>query len=199
MSLRRALSWHRRKIGALAAAVAVVAVVTAVSPTPPPTTDVVAAATTLPPGHQLSAADLHVVAVPVGLVPDEAITDPDQAVGRTLTGALTRGQFLTAPDLVRPKSRPDGLVTTPVRLADAEVVALLQVGDEIDVLAADPRTGTSTVIAQGARISAIPASESGGMLGGGSASQLVLVEVSPEVAAALAAAAVNGPLSVVWH
>lgn len=199
MSLRRALSWHRRKIGALAAAVSVVAIITTVSPAPPATADVVATATALAPGHQLTAADLRVVAVPLGLVPDEAITDPDEAVGRTVTGALTRGQLLTAPALVRPSLRPDGLVTSPVRLADAQVVALLQVGDQIDVLAADPRTGASTVVAKDARISAIPAADPGGMLGGDSSSQLVLVEVTAEVAAALAAAAVNGPLSVVWH
>lgn len=201
VSLRRAVSWHRRKLGVLAAVIAVVATVTALSPAPPPTTDVVVAAVPLSPGHRLSAGDLTVAAVPDALVPEAAVTDPAQVVGRTLTGALTRGQMLTEPAVVRPGPEPrgDGLVTTPLRLSDPEVVDLLRVGDEIDVLAADPRSGTSTVVAERARIAAIPEVVSSGPLSGGSGTQLVLVEVSPKVAAALAAAAVNGPLSVVWH
>lgn len=204
-ALRRAVSWHRRPLAAVAAAIAVLAVISAVSPATPTTVPVVVAAAALPAGTALTPADLRVVAVPTALVPDQAVTDIAAVDGRVLTAAKTAGEILTAMAVVAPRAGDgSGLVTTPIRLADTDVVALLAVGDVVDVVAADPRTGASAVVAENARIVAIPqrAPTGSGPLGttaGTSEGQLVLVEVEPTVATALATALANGRLTVVWR
>lgn len=203
-ALRRAVSWHRRTLAAIAAAVAMLAVVSALSPPPAPSVRVVVTAAALPAGTQLSPADLALLAVPPDLVPEQAVTDIAVLDGRVLAAARTAGEILTSAAVVAPRRSSDGTgpVTTPVRLADPDVVALLAVGDVVDVVAADPRTGSSAVVAENARIVAIPRRPpAGGPLGApaGQSGELVLVEVEPDTATDLATAAANGRLSVVWR
>lgn len=71
-----------------------------------------------------------------------------------------------------------GMVIAPVRLSDAELVSLLQPGERVDLIGVD-ETGTTTVIAEGARLVSVPApTGSGGGLGPSTAdSSLILVEV----------------------
>lgn len=204
-SLRRALSWHRRKLGVLAAVVAVVATVAAASPPDPPATSVAVATASLPGGHAVTTDDLRMVRMPTRFVPEQAVTDPAALVGRSLVAPVTRGQVLTTVSVVRPRpdGAEDGLVTTPLRLADPDVVGLLAVGDVVDVIAADPRTGSSAVVAEQVRIVAIPrTADGGGPLGAraaaGEEGRLVLVAVGPEVATELASAAVSRRLTVAW-
>ena len=66
----------------------------------------------------------------------------------------------------------------------------------VDVLAAQTETGKTRVIASAVRVvtGAIAASDGSAESGG-----LVLVEVSPDTAAALAGAAAVSVLSVVWR
>lgn len=184
---------------------AVLATVAAASPPDPPTTRVAVADASLPGGHAVTADDLRMVRVPTRFVPEQAITDPATVVGRSLVAPVTRGQVLTAVSVVRPRpdAADDGLVTTPLRLADPDVVGLLAVGDVVDVIAADPRTGNSAVVAEQVRIVAIPrTADGGGPLGtqaaGGEEGRLVLVAVTPEVATELASAAVSRRLTVAW-
>lgn len=182
---------------------AVLATVAAASPPSPPATEVAVATAALPGGHTLAAGDLRMLPVPDRFVPDDAITDPAEVVGRSLVGPVTRGQALTSVSVVRPRADTDrdGLVTTPLRLADADVVGLLAVGDVVDVIAADPRTGSSKVVAEQVRIVAIPrtAGDSGPLgTSGSDDGRLVLVEVTPTVATRLASAAVSTQLTVAW-
>ncbi|MFW6597396.1 SAF domain-containing protein [Propionibacteriaceae bacterium Y2011] len=202
-ALRRAVSWHRRKLAVLAAVVTVVATITVVNPAPPPSTEVVVTTTALPGGRTLTADDLRLVAMPVGLVPEQVVTDPATVVGRVLTAPLPAGQVITELSVVSPRMTgpEDGLVVAPLRLADADVVAMLAVGDFVDVLAADPQVGSSEVVAERARVAAITAGAEAGPLGTGGtdAGRLVLVEVTPQVARGLAAASVNARLTIVWR
>jgi len=204
-ALRRAVSWHRRILAAIAAAIAVLATITALSPAAPTTVRVVVAAVALPAGTELTETNLALAAVPAEMVPDHAVRDVNELTGRVLAGARTAGEIMTTAAVVapRPAGQDSGLVTTPIRLGDADVVALLAVGDVVDVVAADPRTGNSAIVAESARIVAIPrGGTNSGPLGTtttGQDGQLVLVEVEPETATALATAAANGRLSVVWR
>lgn len=184
--------------------VAVLATIGAASSPAPPTTQVVVATNALAGGHTLASEDLRLVAVPDQYLPAEAVTDRGALVGRALVAPVTQGQVLTTVSVVRPRSgaEADGLVTTPLRLADTDVVGLLAVGDVVDVIAADPRTGASRVIAEQVRIVAIPQTPGGsGPLGTGTGDQsrLVLVAVPAKVATSLASAAVSMRLTVAWN
>ena len=50
-----------------------------------------------------------------------------------------------------------GRVVLPVRIADPDAVALLRVGDTVDLVAADPRRGTASYVAAGVPELALPA------------------------------------------
>src|SRR5699024_5660370 len=126
-------------------------------------TSVAVANSDLAGGRALTASDLRMVAMPDRYLPDDVVTDPDLLIGRSLVAPVPRGQVLTTLSVIRPRSGEDhdGLVTTPLRLADDDVVGLLAVGDVVDVIAADPRSGSSVVVAEGVRIVAIPQTTGG--------------------------------------
>ena len=129
-------------------------------------------------------------------MPDGAWTDPAEVVGQTLAGPVPAGQVLTAAALLRHRASAGGSVVAPLPLADDRVSALLEAGDQVDVLAADSQTGKTRVVATAVRVvtGAIPAANDAPGTGG-----LVLVEVSPSTATSLAAAASTSVLSVVWR
>ena len=80
------------------------------------------------------------------------------AVGRTLAAPLRRGEPVTDVRLVGPEltDGTPGLTAVPVRLPDAAMVALLEVGDLIDLIATDPQGSGATVVAAGVPVLAIP-------------------------------------------
>ena len=100
-------------------------------------------------------------------------------------------------------SSDDNTVSVPVRIADAEAVALLRPGDVVDVLGAAPSIdgsgGTSArLLASAVRVLTVPRTDSGsglGELGGDGA--LVLVTTTATTATRLAGAAVTDRLSLV--
>ncbi len=89
-------------------------------------------------------------------------------------------------------SLASGAVIAPVRLADADVTALLSDGDLVDVVGADEQTGRATVVASRVRVVAVPpaARDPASSAGGG----LILVEVERSIATALAQASVASQL-----
>ena len=88
---------------------------------------------------RLDARDLATVGFAAGTAPEALADDP---VGRVLAAPLRAGEPVTDVRLVGPADRgPTRLVAVPVRLPDPGMVALLRVGDRIDLLATDPRGG----------------------------------------------------------
>ena len=84
----------------------------------------------------------------------------------------------------------------PVRLADADVVALLRPGDVVDVLASDPQTDRARTVARGLRVVTVPAAqEESGSAGPGA---LVLLDATASDTEPLAQAAASGSLTVIW-
>ena len=113
-------------------------------------------------------------------------------LGRVLAAPVRAGEPITDVRVVGPglvRGQGPGSVAAPVRIADAGAVALVRVGDRVDVLAPDPtgRLAPSAPVTA-ATVVAVPrpgASESGA---------LVVLSVSPAEARALARQAVLGPL-----
>ncbi|MFA6575455.1 MAG: pilus assembly protein CpaB, partial [Nocardioides sp.] len=131
-------------------------------------------------------------------VPDDLAAD---AVGRTLAAPLRRGEPVTAVRLVGPllTDGSPGLVATPVRLPDGGMVALLEVGDRVDLLAADPRAGDAEVVAAGLPVLAIPdEAESEGVTASGLPGRLVVVGAQPDEVPRIASAAVRAFVTFTW-
>jgi pilus assembly protein CpaB len=192
--LSRTARHHRALLAGGLAAGAVATALPILAPEPAPTLLVVAATRDLQPGTPLTAGDVAAVAVPVALAPVGALTDPDEAVGRSVAGAVRRGEALTDVRLLGAGLvRRAGLVAAPVRLADPATASLLRAGDHVDVLAApaDGRPGPATTVAAGLEVLAVPPGSPGDPDGA-----LVVLAATPGVAARLAGAAVGSRLSV---
>lgn len=157
-SVRRAVLRRRRLLAALCAVGAVAAGFRATAPPPPPSETVLVAAHDLPAGAVLDGDDVRAVAVAPGAAPDGALTDRTEAAGATLASPLRAGEAVTDVRLVGPAlaAGAPGTVALPVRVSDAAQVGLLEVGDEIDLLATDPESRATETVAAGATVLAVP-------------------------------------------
>lgn len=147
---------RRRLLAALLTGVAALVGMRTVTAPPEPTVAVLVAAHDLPAGTTLTADDLTSVRFRPGSQPDGLAVDP---VGELVASPVRRGEPLTDARLLGSRlvgSHP-GMVATPVRLPDAAMVSLLRAGDLVDVLAADPQGGPTTVVASDALVLAVPA------------------------------------------
>lgn len=200
-ALSRALSWHRRKLAVVLAVAAALTGINAALPPEPATVAVVRAAARLDGGKILAASDLTTSRLPVDAVPDGALGDLAAVVGQKLAAPITKGQVLTELSVASAgRSVRRGLVVAPLRLADADVVGLLRVGDAVDVVAADGEARRAVVVARAVRVVGLPQAPEDSGIGGSistTSGALVLVEVDSHTATLLAQAAVSATLSVV--
>ncbi|RYC05775.1 SAF domain-containing protein [Nocardioides zhouii] len=193
-AVRQQLRRRRRVIAALLTACAVLAALRTVAPPPPETVDVLVAARDLPSGAVLDDDDLVRRAFPADLAPPDLA---EAAAGRVLAGPMGRGEVLTDVRLVGPSladARP-GETVMPVRLPDAGMAALLRAGDRVDLVATDPGTGETRVVASDVTVLATPTEVPDGPAGGA----LVVVAASADEATAVASAALAQFLTVAWN
>jgi Flp pilus assembly protein CpaB len=194
--VRRALLRRRRLLAALCTLVAVWAGLRATAAPSPARVPVTVAAHDLGAGTVLSRGDLTTVGFAPGTAPAGRVRDP---VGRRLAGPLRRGQPVTdtavlGPGLVR--ERPD-LVALPVRLPDTAMAELLRVGDEVDLIAADPQGGPATTVARQALVLALPPPPADAAADGLPGRVLVLGVRAAEVTT-VSSATVTHFLTVAW-
>jgi pilus assembly protein CpaB len=182
-------------MAAAAAAGCVLAVVHELAPPEPETTAVVVAARDLAPGTRLETDDLRLARVSPDTVPEGAVTAVEQLTGEQLTGPLHGGEVLTDARVLSPElvgQYGDGLVATPVRLPDADVVALLEAGDRVDVYAATGDLGEpADQVVSAARVITVPAND--GRQGEGA---VVVLALSESDTARLAQASATTLLSI---
>ena len=186
--VRRAVLARRRLLAAALAAVAVAGGVHAAAAPPPPTVTVLTAARDLPAGAVLGPDDVVEADFAPGSVPAAVA---DAAIGQTLAAAVRRGEPLTDVRLVGPAltTGDPSRTALPVRLPDAGMVALLDVGDRIDLIATDPQGGGAQVVAAGVPVLAIPAPEDAAVAGQPGA--LVVIGAEPTDVTVLADAGVR--------
>ena len=166
------------------------------------TVPVVVAAADLPAGTVLTAGDLAAAELPSGLLPSGATADVAGLTGQLLAAPVRSGEPVTDVRLVGPglwSAVPAGQVAAPVRLADLAVATLLRAGDRVDVLATGAPDAAAApaveVVAGDALVLTAPAPEGSSTdspAGGG----LLVLAVSPDTAAGLAAAAATATLTV---
>ena len=194
--LRRHVLLRRRFLAALLTGVAALAAVRAASPPPPPTVAVTVAAHDLEAGAVLAPADVRTERFPADAAPDGLAP---AVVGRVLAAPLSRGEPVTAVRLVGPAlaDAQAGQSVLPVRLSDAGVASLLRPGDAVDLLATDPATGATRVLADGVTVLAVPREETS-TAGRATPGALVVVGVAPEDSLDVISAWVSQFLTVAW-
>lgn len=187
--VRRVVLARRRLLAALLAGVAVTAAVQAATAPPQPTVGVLTAARDLPAGAVIGSDDVASVDFAEGSVPSGVVRD---AVGRILAAPVRRGEAVTDVRLVGPAltSGDPELTAVPVRLPDAGMVALLDVGDRIDLIGTDPQSSGASVVATGVPVLALPRTpvDAGGS---GQPGGLVVVGAAPTEVTRLADASVR--------
>ena len=181
----------------LAVLAAVLTGLAAAAPEGPPTVTVIRTAAPLEGGTRLGSDDLEVAQMVAADAPDDVVADPAALTGRTLAAPVPRGQVLTERAVVSARASP-GRVLAPLRLADAEVAALLRAGDVVDVLAAEPQAEQAFVAGRAVRVVTVP-EPADPTTGADSGGALVLVEVDSGTARVLARAAVSATLTVIWR
>ena len=195
-AVRHQLRRRRRLIAAALVAAAAVSALRTLAPPPADTVDVLVAARDLPSGTRLADDDLVVRAFPTDLAPPDAAT---AATGRVLAAPVGRGEVLTDVRVVGPAlalAQP-GETILPVRLPDAGMAMLLRPGDEVDLVATDPGTGTSAVVARDVTVLSTPTGGPDGPAGG-SGGALVVVGASAAEAIEISGAALSQFLTVSW-
>lgn len=167
------------------------------APPEPDTVEVLVAARDLPSGTLLEGDDLVVRAFPADLAPSGVST---AAVGRVLAAPLAGGEALTETRMVGPglALAQAGQTVLPVRLPDAGMATLLQAGDEVDLLATDPGTGSTSVVAREVTVLATPTQVPEGPTGG-SGGALLVVGTSAADAVEITSAALSQFLTVSWN
>lgn len=201
MRLRRAVLRRRRLLAAGFAAVATWAALSATSTTPQETIAVLVAARDLPAGATLAVDDLRSVGFRPDTVPSGVVAGPEAAVGRLLAAPVGVGEPITRIRLVGADlaAAQPGLRAVPVRLPDPSMVALLEVGDLIDLVAADPEGGQVTTVAAGALVLALPAPGDGGLTrAAGLPGSLVVIGLTPGDVAPVTSATLTAFVTFTW-
>ncbi len=195
-AVRRTVLARRRPLAALCVAVAAVAGLHAARPPAAPTVAVTVAARDLAPGTVLSRRDLVVRHYPADVAP--AGSDV-RAVGRTLAAPVRRGEPVTDVRIVAPSlvSAYSDRVALPVRIADADAVSLVRVGDHVDLVAADPRRGTASYVAVDVPVLALPVPAEHDATGSALTGRLLVVAAAPSDVDRIAGAAATDLLSLV--
>lgn len=182
----------------VAAVAAVITGISAARPPDPPSVDVVRAAHELPAGATLSARDVRVDKIPRTAAPESPVTDPEQVVGTVVNSPVADGQVITELALGTPRASGPGMVVAPLRLTDADMAALVRLGDRVDVIAATDSAAKARVVASRVLVVGLPATTGDGALAGGNGSgALILVEVDLPTATALNDNAAAGRISIV--
>ncbi len=192
--VRRPLVRHRRLIAATLAAGAVFCLARVVAPAQPEVSAVVVAARDLTGGTVVRADDVRTVQMPPDVVPAGAFSAEAAALGASVAAPMRAGEPLTDRRVLGAAlidGYPAGTVASPVRIEDADVVALLRPGDRIDLYAPTGDSGLAARIVTDAVVMMLPRADETSRGGA-----LVVLAVSQAEAAEIAEASASSMLSV---
>lgn len=195
LSVLRAFRWHRRWFAAIFAAIAVAAGANTLTAHSSGSVPVVVLTRSLPGGSVLAGGDLSVAWLPPAAAPEGAFSATSELIGKELLGAATARTPVTGADLLTHNAAvAAGKVALPVKFGETTDTRLLAVGSHIDVLGSAGSGQAFATVAGDIRVVAMPDAAAGGAFTS-AAPQLVMVEVDPSQAAAIATAAAAGSLS----
>lgn len=184
---------HRRLLAATFTGLAVLATLSAVRSSPDGV-GVLVASHDLPSGRVLDADDVRLARLPPDARPAHALIHEEDAVGRRIAGPMRSGEAMTdfrvlAPDTLT--GYGDDAVLTAVRVADAEGLTGVHVGDRVDVVAVDPAgESKARVVARSVEVVTVPPPAEGDRVAP------IGIVTTEKVALALASAALESRFSL---
>ncbi|SDD30930.1 Flp pilus assembly protein CpaB [Actinokineospora iranica] len=190
-ALPRALTLRR----AIALTLALLAGLLAIRPAPADdAVPLLVAAHPLAPGAVIAATDVRIIRAPPDVRPASALTDPADAAGRVLAGAIDAGEPITRVRLVGAENTASTLgpdaAAVPVRLADPAVAGLLRPGSRVDVVTANPDDGRAMVLARDAAVVTVRPEEDDRR------GSLVLIALMRDSATQVASVSLGQPVTV---
>lgn len=197
--VRRRILLHRRGLAATFAGLAIYAVVASTQQPPPATTPAWTAARDLPAGIRLTGSDLIRRDFLPDSLPAGAVSSVDEISGRILASPAGQGEVITPARLVGTElaAAYPGKQIVPVRLGDEAVADLLQVGDHITILAADPNEDDSALtLTDDAVVAGLPKAQASNSFE--STGRLVLAAVPRYQADRVATAGATHYLIALW-
>jgi pilus assembly protein CpaB len=185
------IRWHRRGVATVLTGVVVFAALSAV--TAKDSSDlvtVVVASRLVAAGTTVGDSDVRLARMPAQAVPEGALTQPQDAVGKVAGTGIRAGQILTDLTLVG-GAETDGTVVLSVRLQNPELASLAPPGTRVTLYA----TTSAQPVASHVLVVAVPAVGSGNVLSGSSATVL-LVRVTSDQAGAITMATSSSTLTL---
>jgi len=179
----RRLMVHRRVLAGLVGGLAVLIVASSIHGTAEARVSVCTSSGRIAGGTTLTPGLLVLTGVPVGLVPDGALTSPDQAIGRMAGGPIAAGAIVTEDDLVDPAQAEPGNVIIALAVS-SPLIGLIHPGDHVSVFLSAP--DGSVEVSRGLRVVTVPLPDNSGFLSSDTAGT-ILVEVPEAVAIRLTA------------
>ena len=189
----RTISWHRRKIAALLAALGAFALLSHFSGGEEPTSQVVSITRAVNAGNTLTASDVALTPVPTSLVPADALTDPGKVVGRSAAVALNAKTVLQPGLLVTGASPAEGRSLVPVTVHDAQLREILTPGLRIALVSS--LGDVPGIVTDDAVVHTLPQVASSSIVTSGQAA-LILVEVPTGSAPEVSILGQSGQLSI---
>jgi pilus assembly protein CpaB len=158
---------------------------------------VLVAARDLGPGTVLGETEVMSRELPPQAVPAGTARTRAAVLGHMLAAPVRRGEPLTdvrlaGPELARAVSADPAAVSVPLRLPDPDIATLLHPGAVVDVVALGERQDEPKVLASGARVLAVLATDGPGAHEG----RLVLLALDAIGATKVAGASLSGALTV---
>lgn len=132
----RTISWHRRKIAAVLAALGVFALMSHFSGADEPTSQAVIIRSGVVAGAVLSGSDVMLASLPEHAAPPDALTELSDVVGQSAAVALS-AQTVLQPGLLVAGSAPlSGRSLVPITVTDGQLRALLAPGMRVALVSA---------------------------------------------------------------
>jgi Flp pilus assembly protein CpaB len=152
-------------------------------------------------GTVLRPADIHIVSLPDAVRPVGTLSTIESAAGRLLAGAARSGEPITDARLVGtsaaiPSSGDLGKSIVPVRLADTGIATLLHPGERVDVVTAPESDGHQRPADMAVVITVVAPEAESGRGATRKDGSLVLLELSSDRAAQVAAMSLERPVTV---
>lgn len=189
----RTISWHRRKIAALLAALGMFALLSHFSGSDEPTAQVVTVSHAVSAGGTLTSSDVTLTDVPQALVPAGAVTDLGEVVGRSAAVALTSHTVVQPALLVSGAAPPRGRSLVPITVNDAQLREILTPGLRIALVSSVG--DVPGIVTDDAVVHTMPQVAASSIVTTGQAA-LILVEVPTVLAPEVSILGQSGQLSI---
>lgn len=189
----RTISWHRRKIAALLAALGTFVLLTHFSGSDEPTAQVVTVTRAVSAGDTLTSSDVTLTDVPAALVPAAALTDDGEVAGRTAAVALTAHTVVQPALLVSGEPPPPGRSLVPITVNNAQLREILTPGLRIALVSS--LGDVPGIVTDDAVVHTLPQVVASSIVATGQ-SALILVEVPTVLAPEVSILGQSGQLNI---